>query len=151
LRQQAEAGLAAEAKLREQAELGKMYAEAGMLLSQRQFAEAEKLINQAPPHPAAASIFNVLGMVHMSRGEWPAAISNYTTVIQLMPTNHQAHHYAAPMLLQTRDVEGYRRHCQRMLQLFGDTSDPAIAERTVKDCLILPPPSTDLVAIAKLA
>src|SRR5437773_956084 len=44
LRQQAEAGLAAEAELREYAELGKLYAEAGMLLSQRQFAEAEKLI-----------------------------------------------------------------------------------------------------------
>jgi len=75
LRQQAEAGLAAEAKMREQAEVGKKYAEAGLLLSQRRFAEAEKVVNEAPPHPAAASIFSILGMIHGTREEWSAAIA----------------------------------------------------------------------------
>ena len=38
-----------------------------------------------------------------------------------------------------------------MLSRFGDTTNAAVAERTVKDCLILPPPAADLPAIAKLA
>lgn len=156
LRQRAEAGLAAEAKLREQAERGKKYGEAGLLLSQRKFAEAEKLVNEVPPHPAAASIFSVLGMVHMSRGNWRAAISNYTTVMRLTPADqpalqHHPYHYLAPLLLQIGDVQGYRQHCERMLREFGATSDPLIAERTAKDCSILPPPDAWLPQIAKLA
>src|SRR5213076_1130888 len=38
-----------------------------------------------------------------------------------------------------------------MLRQFGATSDAVIAERTAKDCLILPPPAADLITIAKLA
>jgi eukaryotic-like serine/threonine-protein kinase len=148
LRLQAEGALAAEAKLREQAERGKKYAEAGLLLSQRKFAEAERVVNEAPPHPAAASIFSVLGMVHMTRAEWRPAITNYTKVIHLMPTDHYAYHYIGPLLLQTGDVEGYRQHCQEMLRQFGATTDPTIAERTAKDCLILP--TDDFTVIGKL-
>jgi serine/threonine protein kinase len=156
LRQRAEAGLAAEAKLREQAERGKKYGEAGLLLSQRKFAEAEKLVNELPPHPAAASIFSVLGMIHMSRGNWRGAISNYTVVMRLTPGDqpalqHHAYHYLAPLLLQVGDVQAYRQHCERMLREFGATSDPLIAERTAKDCSILPPPDAWLPQIARLA
>jgi eukaryotic-like serine/threonine-protein kinase len=151
LRQQAEAGLAAEVKLREQSERGQLYARAGMLLSQRRFAEAEDLVNDGPPHPGAASIFSVLGMVHMSRGEWQAAITNYTKVTQLMPKEFNAYHYLGPLLLQAGDSEAYRQHCQRVVRQFGQTTDPAIAGQAVKDCLILPPSAADLSAIAKLA
>ena len=151
LRQQAEAGLAAEVKLREIAERGKVYSEAGMLLSQRRYAEAEKIINGVPPSPPAASLFSVLGLIHMSRAEWKPAITNYSKVTQVMPNEFSAYHYLAPLYVQTGDLDGYRRHCERMLNQFGSSNDVAIAERTVKDCLILPPSATNLPAIAKLA
>jgi serine/threonine protein kinase len=48
LRQLAEAGLAAEAELREQAEIGMKYSEAGLMLSQRRFDEAEKCAKLKP-------------------------------------------------------------------------------------------------------
>jgi hypothetical protein len=55
------------------------------------------------------------------------------------------------LLVKTGDSEGYRRHCQKLLQQFGNTTDPIIAERTVKACLILPNSGVDLGAVARLA
>jgi serine/threonine protein kinase/Flp pilus assembly protein TadD len=151
LRRQAEAGLAAEAEMREQAEIGKRYSEAGLLLSQRRIAEAEKLLNETPAYPAAASLFSVLGMMHATREEWGAAITNFTKVVTLMPSDHAAYHYLAALLVQTGDLEMYGRHRGEILRQFGQTTDPVTAERMAKDCLILPPPAADLPAIAKMA
>jgi len=150
LREQAEAGRALEAKMRVQAELGKKYAEAGFMLSLEQFDNAEKLINELPPHPASASIYNVLGNVRGRRGQWQAAISNYTQVMQLMPSNHLAYHFLAPLFAQTGDIEGYRSHCDRIRKQFAGTSDPTTAERMAKDCLIFPPPAGSVSDIAKM-
>ncbi|HWN94122.1 MAG TPA: protein kinase [Methylomirabilota bacterium] len=150
LRQQAEAGLAAERKLRDRAELGKVYTEAGMLLSQNRFDDAQKLMATVAPDPGGASLYSVLGLIDIARGRWHSALTNYSLVVQFIPEDHRAYHYLAPLLLQVEDAEGYRRLCQRMLRQFGETSDPAVAERAAKDCLILPPPADDLPAIAKL-
>jgi eukaryotic-like serine/threonine-protein kinase len=150
LREAAEAGLRAERTLREQSEIGKSLTEAGMLLSQKRFDEAQKLMNSVPLHRSAASIFSVLGLVDIARGQFRSAVSNYTRVVQLLPDDHYAYHYLAPLLLETGDVDGYRRHCTKMLRQFGNTNDAAIAERTAKDCMIIPPTASDLPAIAKL-
>jgi eukaryotic-like serine/threonine-protein kinase len=151
LRQLAEAGLAAEAKLRENAELGRKYSEAGLMLSQRRFAEAEKIVNDAPLHPAAASIFSVLGMVHATREQWGHAFTNYSKVIKVLPADHSAYHFLAAIFIQTGDLEGFRLHREKILRQFGQTSDPVTAERMAKDCLVLPPPAADLPLIAKMA
>jgi len=151
LRQLAEAGLAAEAKLRVNAELNRKYSEAGLMLSQRRFADAEKLVLELPPHPAAASIFSVLGTVYATRERWPEALTNYSKVIRLIPADHSAWHFLAAIFVQTGDLEGYRDHCQKILRQFGQTSDPVTGERMAKDCLVLPPPAADLPLIVKLA
>jgi len=151
LRQQAEAGLAAEAKMRKQAELGKIYSEAGLLLSQRRVAEAEKLLNETPVYPPAASLFSVLGTIHATREEWRAAITNFTKVVTLMPSDHATYHFLAALFVQTGDLEMYGRHRGEILRQFGQTTDPVTAERMAKDCLILPPPAADLQAIARMA
>ena len=150
LREAAEAGLAAERKLREQAENGKIYTEVGMLLSQKRFDDAQAKLLSIPPQPPAASLYSVLGLIDVCRGKWRSAVTNYNVVVQFMPDDHQAYHYLAPLLVHVGDIEGYRRHREQMLRQFGDTTDPAIAERTAKDCLILPPPAADLPAIVKL-
>jgi tetratricopeptide (TPR) repeat protein len=150
LRAIAEAGLSAERELRQQAERGKVYTEAGMLLSQKRFDEAGKVMATAPRHPSAASLYSVLGLIQVCRGEWRLAVTNYGIVAELLPADHNAYHYLAPLLLEVGDVEGYRRHCERMLRQFGDTHDPVIAERTAKDCLILPLTAAGLPALEKL-
>src|SRR5207247_6161200 len=97
LRQQAEAG----------ARIGEKLTQAGLALSRNSFEEAEEIVNQVPSHPAAASIFNVLGIVHARREQWPAAAKNYSKVVELRPTYHEAYHFLAPLLVQTGDLEAY--------------------------------------------
>src|SRR5256886_1688192 len=153
-RQRAVAAEQEQARLRQQAEegraLGEKLTEAGLLLSRNRFDEAEKIVSQIPPHPAAASIFNVLGVVHAHREQWASAVKNYTRVVELMPTDHEAYHCLAPLLVQTGDLESYRRHCERILRQFAGTSNPVVAERMAKDCLFVPPPASDFNAIAKM-
>ena len=55
------------------------------------------------------------------------------------------------MLAQSGDEEGYRRLRARILRQFAGSSDPVIAERMAKDCLILPPAAADLETISKMA
>jgi eukaryotic-like serine/threonine-protein kinase len=150
LRQLAEAGLALEAEMRRDAEIGMQYSRAGLLLVQRQFDEAEKLVSQAPPHAAAASIFSVLGNIHGNHERWRQAVTNYSKVVSVLPDNAGAYHYLAPLLVQIGDVEKYRRLCSEIISRFGATNNPVIAERSAKDCLILPPAESDLPAIAKM-
>jgi len=92
----------------------------------------------------------VLGIIHGRRGEWPAAIANFRRVVDLVPADHDAYHSLAPLLAQSGDREAYRSLCARILAQFARTSDPAIAERMARDCLILPPPATDLETIGKM-
>jgi len=119
-------------------------------LSRNRFEEAEEIVNQLPSHPAAAGIFNVLGVVHAHREQWSAAVKNYTKVVELRPTDHEAYHFLAPLLVQTGDLVAYRRHCERILRQFAGTSNPVVAERMAKDCLFVAPPAFDFGAIEKL-
>src|SRR5207247_6043692 len=61
-----------------------------------------------------------------------------------------AYHYLAALLVQSGDLEAYRRHCERMLRQFAGTSNPVVAERTAKDCLFILPPASDLSTIVRL-
>jgi tetratricopeptide (TPR) repeat protein len=152
LRERAESVAALEAKLRQHAEIGAKYTEAGMLMSQNKYQEAENVMNAIPVHlPSASAIFTVLGLVHAQRGEWPAAITNYSKVVELLPDDHFAYYVLAPLLLQVGDVDGYRNHRERILRQFGGTSDPRIGERMTKACLLLPPSPADLQTVQKMA
>jgi serine/threonine protein kinase/Flp pilus assembly protein TadD len=71
--------------------------------------------------------------------------------VELEPENPDYYHALAPLLVQSGDVEGYRRHCARVLAHFGATPDPVIAERMAKDCLIIPMSGADLDTLAKMA
>jgi tetratricopeptide (TPR) repeat protein len=144
-----------QARMRQKAEilaqLGLKYTQAGMLLSQGRYAEAETLINAITNHVASGAVFfTAFGLVHASQGQWQAAIFNYTKAVNLIPSEHAAYHSLAPLLVQVGDLDEYRRHCERTLRQFAGTSDPLIAERMAKDCLILPPPAADLETIGKM-
>ncbi len=88
---------------------------------------------------------------HARAGRWTNAIAAFSKLIELDPTNHYFYHSLAPLLVQNADLEGYRRHCARMLARFGGTSDAVIAERLAKDCLILSSSGVDLGAVGQLA
>jgi predicted negative regulator of RcsB-dependent stress response len=153
-RQRAVAAEIEQARMRQQAErnaeVGVKLGQAGMLLTRNQFDEAERLISDIPPHSSMVPFFSVFGQIHSRRGHWQAAITNYAHAVEFMPADHLLYHCLAPLFLQVGDVEGYQHHRQRMLRQFSQTSDPVVAERIAKDCLILPPATSELAAITKM-
>ena len=152
LREQAEKGLALERQLREMAPITEKFTTAGRLLSQGKMQEAEQTIQDIPLNIPQGSIFyNALGDVYARMGDWAGAVRNFNRSVTADATNHYAWHYLAPVLLKTGDVPGYRSHCERALQHFSQTTDPVVAERIAKDCLILPPPAASLPTLASLA
>jgi tetratricopeptide (TPR) repeat protein len=151
LRQLAEAGLELEVTMRRDAEIGAKYGRAGLMLAQRNFDEAERIISDAPVHAAAASIYSVLGGAHGARGQWAAAVNNYAKVVAVIPDDPPAYHYLFPLLVQTGATDEYRRQRTEFLRRFASTNDPVLAERSVKDCLILPVDESEFAAISKMA
>ncbi len=152
LREQAEKGLALEKRMREMGPITEKFTTAGRLLSQGLFEEAEAAMSDVPPTiPTSSIIYNALGEVYGRNGKWAAAIRNYSRSVTADPTNPVAYHYLAPLLVQTGDLGAYRKNCEHALSLFGETSNPAVAEQIAKDCLMLPPPAASLERLAKMA
>jgi WD40 repeat protein/Flp pilus assembly protein TadD len=90
-------------------------------------------------------------VAHARAGRWTNAVADFSKLIELDPTNHYFYHSLAPLLVQSADLEGYQRHCARILARFGGTSDAVIADRMTKDCLILSSSGVDVGAVGQLA
>jgi len=145
----------AEKQLREQAEKGaessRQISRAGLLLMGGKYDESEKILRNIPPHETLVPFYNVFGGVHAQRGEWREALTNWQWVVQYAPDDHVGYMYLAPLFLQLDDVAGYKSCRAQMLQHFGGTTNPRIAERTVKASLIVPASADEMSVIARLA
>jgi len=84
-------------------------------------------------------------------GRWTDAASCCSRLIELEPTSHWFYFVLAPLLVQTGDLEGYRRLCVQFPARFSGTGNPMIADRVAKACLLQPLPGVDLVVIDHLA
>src|SRR5207247_1755419 len=80
------------------------------------------------------------------RGEWYArhwrwqeAAADFTIALEREPSaDAEKWLHAAPVLVAAGDREGYRVQRRAMLKRFGESEDPASAERIAKACLLLP-------------
>ena len=151
LRQQAEAGLALERKMREMAPIMDRLTAAGNFLSQGKADEAEEIMRQVPPMPESSIIYNTLGFVHSRKGEWARAALSYSNAIAVQPTNALAYHCLAPLLARAGDAMAYAAHRTRTLERFTATPDPTIAAQVAADALILPAQPAEMDAIRRLA
>ncbi len=146
---------AVEKQLRQQAEQSAAWsqeiARAGLLLTRGQYDESERIIRDVPPHATLVPFYNVFGGVHARRGEWRAALTNWSLVVEFAPEDHAGYMYLAPLRLQLDDVAGYKNCRAQILQHFGSTTDPRIAERMVKASLIIPATADEMATIAKMA
>jgi tetratricopeptide (TPR) repeat protein len=120
-----------------------------VLLSERKFDEAEQPFNGLltpafQSDPKSAALLRRRGNLRARTGHWKEAAADFSKVVEFEPDNHEAYHSLAPLLVQSGDLEGYRRLCSKIAARFGGTSDPVIAERMAKDCLLFPPPGTNL-------
>jgi pentatricopeptide repeat protein len=101
--------------------------------------------------PESAALLRERGTFFARRGRWKDAAADLYRAVEFDPADHWLHHLLTPLLVQSDDLEGYRRHCAQVLARFGGTNDPVVAERMAKDCLILPDAGVDLVAVAQWA
>jgi tetratricopeptide (TPR) repeat protein len=88
--------------------------------------------------PEGALAHHGMGTALLSLGRPEDAAEAYRRAIALDPDFHDGRSNAVTLWLQTGDRAGFREHCCRMLDRFGPTTDPVLAERTAKACLILP-------------
>jgi sugar lactone lactonase YvrE len=81
---------------------------------------------------------------------WQAAVATITNLME--PDSAGDNSYPlATLLVASKDLTGYRRLCPVILAKFKGTTDPYVANRTAKACLILPSSGADLKEVVVLA
>jgi eukaryotic-like serine/threonine-protein kinase len=95
-----------------------------------------------------------LNSILISKGRFEEARSFWAESLQPPPGEHDAWYGYAELCLFLGQEEEYRRVRRIMLDLFGNSSDPKIAERTGRACLLRQPTPDELrvsVALAERA
>ena len=98
-----------------------------------------------------AALLRARGTLCAQFAQWTLAADDLTKATALNPDETWNWYQLAPLLLETGDTGGYRKHCHAMLARFGRLNDAPVAERTAKVCLLLPPNREELAPAAKLA
>ena len=111
----------------------------------------DRAIDQHRGQPSEAAVLSQRALVHARLGRWQEAHADYMRGIELEPDNHMPWYHRAPPRLRLGDREGYIRECREMLAHFRATPHPVIAERTAKNCLLLPETSGEPGILLELA
>jgi tetratricopeptide (TPR) repeat protein len=107
-----------------------------------------KLAHLAPEVPEAWAVLSE----HLAEyGRWQDARTAAAKFLEMQPGNRSAYHLMAPLLAQTGDRTAYEELCQKIATRFAGATDPRVADRMAKDCLILPRAGADLTVPGKLA
>jgi serine/threonine protein kinase/Tfp pilus assembly protein PilF len=124
-------------------------------LSQGSYEGVESLLNQALPQARTRGQFLELlrerGMSAARQGYWRNAAAEYGRVVELDPADAESAHALAALLVQAGDEAGYRSHCAGLLDRFGATPDPVLAQAVIRDCLLLAGTNTSDTRISALA
>lgn len=72
------------------------------------------------------------------KGDWGPAAALFAKGLEVYPEEHWQWYRSGALEAYLNHTDEYRDRCRKMLELFGDTQDPYIAERTGKLCLLLP-------------
>jgi len=143
-----------EKHLLEQAQESAMWSKeisrAELFLMHDQYDDAEKVINEIPPHESLVAFYSAFGTVHARRSQWSLAATNYVKVAEYAPTDPGAFDALATLSMQMDDPASYRHYSEEILQKFGDIRDTINADTLAQDCLILPPPSNHFETITKM-
>jgi serine/threonine protein kinase/tetratricopeptide (TPR) repeat protein len=101
--------------------------------------------------PGDVDVYTRLARVLSTRRRDGEAIEIMARLADLRPDYHDAWNHGAILRARTGEHAAYRAHCRRMLDRFGRTTEPGIAERTAKACLLLPLPRDDSDTACRLA
>ena len=81
---------------------------------------------------------------------WKEAAADFSKALELRP-EYFVYYRLAPVLVQSGDLEGYRRCCAQVIARFAATTDPHIAEWMAEDCLLLADSGVDLSVVTAWA
>jgi eukaryotic-like serine/threonine-protein kinase len=148
-----------QARLREEAERREMMTQAAMLVNQDRWEEADGLarrVSAAPLSLEAVSAFRSLGSWHALNGRWRQAAERFTTLLQVNPVvswDAISGDFlsAGPALIASGNLDGYERFRRGAIARVAGTSDPVIAERTIKVSLLLPADREVMNSLSPLA
>jgi eukaryotic-like serine/threonine-protein kinase len=159
LRQEAERGRVTEQLLRQQAEIQAKVSQAAALVGQNNFEDADRLL-AGTSFPGNASegegVFRPLGDWAAVQGRWHQAAQYLTRLVQVDRTETWDlatldNTRCAVALVKIDDTEGYNRLRDEAIAQFASTQDPVVAERTVKNSLLLPADGKTLAELGPLA
>jgi thiol-disulfide isomerase/thioredoxin len=78
------------------------------------------------------------GQILARTGRWQQAAADLAQVIGIDPSTYFNWSMLTPLLIQSGKTADYQTHCKAMLDRFGATTVPRVAEGTAKTCLLLP-------------
>ncbi len=157
LRQQAEQARANERQLRLQAEAREKIMQAEAFVRSGSPDEADRVMQTVSPlldelnASNAAAIYFALGDWHARQAQWKEAATNYLASIAGQSGNFEAYDRLAAVLVQSADLAAFEQLRQQMLSRFGESTNPVLAGRIVRDCLILPWSGAELERVGRIA
>lgn len=125
-------------------------------IADKKFDEIGPLLNEfidpaLLSRPEYKDVFQIASDTLARQGKWNDAAALAEELLKADPTNPANYHMLAPLLVAKGDVKEYRRLCGEIVSRFRNTTDPSMADKMAKDCLILPSSGADLTAVAALA
>jgi serine/threonine-protein kinase len=87
----------------------------------------------------------------MDQGKLEEARAAWEQILEQGPSYHDAWYGYAELCLFLGKEDAYRRNRTALLKRFGKTTDPVVAERTARACLLLPASGEELEQAAALA
>jgi tetratricopeptide (TPR) repeat protein len=103
-------------------------------------AEHERMDSPGP----APSVLIRLGRLNEARLAWKSAL-------KADPTDHWDWHGYAELSLFLGEIDDYRRARRDLVERFGTTTDPYVAERAGRACLLMPATGDELLRFVALA
>jgi serine/threonine protein kinase len=82
---------------------------------------------------------------------WQQAATESMALVKIQPGNSDRYHMAAPLAIAATNMATYHDLCSNIVVRFCHTTDPMVADRMAKDCLIHPAAGVDLKAVAAMA
>jgi tetratricopeptide (TPR) repeat protein len=82
--------------------------------------------------------YGVRGSALAELKRWEEADADFLRAIELKADDRRAWSNHALLRLQAGDAAGYRKVCKEMLDRFGQTEDPALANTVAWSCVLLP-------------
>ena len=158
-RREAQRGREAEALLRRKAEARVVIAQAVSLIEKNQFEKADRLVGNLPSSDAAdigIAVFRPLGDWMAVNGKWRRAAEYYSVVVRLdlfekSEISTKDYTKYAVVLAELGDRRAYEDFCRESIKQFAATREPVIAERIVKNSLLIVPSPTLLTHLTPFA